>query len=107
MKKLFSIMVILLMLGFCLGGPVLADDVRGTGLQLVVPEAPEPTPVPTAVPTPTPTAAPTPGPVATPTAATSNTNTGIAGFGTVQTAAVLSVVLSLTVFVLWRRSRKQ
>ena len=54
MKKLLSILAVLLLLGFCLGGPVLADEVRGTELQLVVPEAPEPTPVPTAAPTPTP-----------------------------------------------------
>lgn len=53
MKKLLSILAVLLLLGFCLGGPVLADEVRGTELQLVVPEAPEPTPVPTVAPTPT------------------------------------------------------
>lgn len=50
MKKLLSILALLLVLTASLSAPVLADEVRGTELQLIVTE----TPAPTVTPAPTP-----------------------------------------------------
>lgn len=50
MKKLLSILALLLVLTAGLSAPVLADEVRGTELQLIVTE----TPAPTVTPAPTP-----------------------------------------------------
>ena len=44
MKKLLSILALLLVLTASLSAPVLADEVRGTELQLIVTETPAPTP---------------------------------------------------------------
>lgn len=44
MKKLLSILVLLLVLTASVSAPVLADEVRGTELQLIVTETPAPTP---------------------------------------------------------------
>ena len=44
MKKLLSILTLLLVLIAGLSAPVLADEVRGTELQLIVTETPTPTP---------------------------------------------------------------
>ncbi|ARD66541.1 hypothetical protein [Eubacterium limosum] len=54
MKKLLSILALLLVLTASLSAPVLADEVRGTELQLIVTETPTPTPEPTVTPAPTP-----------------------------------------------------
>lgn len=91
MKKFLALVAVLLMLGFCLGGPVLADEVRGTELQLVVPEAPEPTPVPTAAPTPTP-----PGNTAKP-SGTANPATGQSTGTKVTAGIVLAAAVLLIV----------
>lgn len=50
MKKLLSILALLLVLTASVSAPVLADEVRGTELQLIVTE----TPAPTVTPAPTP-----------------------------------------------------
>lgn len=44
MKKLLSILALLLVLTASVSAPVLADEVRGTELQLIVTETPAPTP---------------------------------------------------------------
>lgn len=44
MKKLLSILALLLVLTAGVSAPVLADEVRGTELQLIVTETPAPTP---------------------------------------------------------------
>ena len=43
MKKLLSILALLLVLTASVSAPVLADEVRGTELQLIVTETPAPT----------------------------------------------------------------
>ena len=52
MKKLLSILALLLVLTASVSAPVLADEVRGTELQLIVTETPAPEPTVTPAPTP-------------------------------------------------------